>query len=93
MPTIETVTRRDIRRTMLLTFVAILIAFAGLYFAFAHFYSHKIASCTVVGFELMAMSFMPAWSAHIARLRKLERSQWLTNYKASPESHILRLND
>ena len=89
----ESVTRRYIRRLMLLTLAIVILLLTGLYFALIHFFSNKAAAYAVIASELVAMSLIPAWSAKIAKLRKIERAQRLAAYKASPESHILHLTD
>jgi hypothetical protein len=93
MATIQIVTRRYIRLSMLLILAVAIVALVGLYFEVFHFFSNKTAAYAVIAGELVALSLLPAWSARIAKLRKIARDQRLAAYKASPESHLLHLND
>jgi hypothetical protein len=89
----EPVTRRGIRRLMFFMLAIVILVLTGLYFAIFHFFANKAAAYAVITGELAALSLIPTWSAKIAKLRKIERAQRLAAYKASPESHLLHLND
>jgi O-antigen/teichoic acid export membrane protein len=89
----ETVIRRYIRLSMLLMLAIASIALVGLYFEVSHLFSNKAAAYAIIAGELVALSLLPPWSARIAKLRKIERTQRLAAYKASPEAHILHLTD
>lgn len=98
MATIETVTRRNIRRNTLTAFatavlVAAILAVAAISFEMSHLLSNKAVWYAVIAPELVAIGFIPLWAAQSAKRSKAKRTQRLAAYKASPESHILRLND
>ena len=98
MANTETTNRRSIPRNTLFMFAIALIAIAfvamtGLYFAVARNISNSAASYAVIVSELAALSVIPAASIQIARRTKLKREQRLAAYRASPESHILHLNN
>jgi hypothetical protein len=98
MPAIETVPTRNIQRNTLrifaiATLVTAVLAVTGLSFEISPFFSNKAAWYAVIAPELVAISFIPVWAAHSAKRREIKRTQRLAAYKASPESHILHLND
>jgi hypothetical protein len=73
--------------------VAAILAMAGLSFEMSHFISNKAVWYAIIAPQLLAIGFIPVWAAQGAKRRKIDRTQRLAAYKASPESHILRLND
>jgi hypothetical protein len=94
----ETATRRDSPRNLLFMFAIALIAITfvamtGLYFAISRNISNSAATYAVIVSELAALSLIPAASVRMAKRSKLNRTQRLAAYKASPESHLLHLND
>jgi cytochrome c biogenesis protein CcdA len=93
METIESVSKRDITRTLVLTLTVFTISSIGIFFTFSHYWSRKVGSLAVIAFEMAIFTFIPLWSARIAKVPKTEQAQWLEAYKASPESHLLHLND
>jgi len=98
MPTIEPVTNRNIQRNMLralatAVLVAAILSVAGLSLEISHFFSNSAAWYAIIAPEVLAIGFIPVWVAQSAKRRKIKSAQRLAAYKASPESHILHLND
>jgi hypothetical protein len=89
----KAVTKRSIGRELFLAYFLITIACAGIFGLFAYLVSFKAGSMAFLSFEMLLFCFLPSWSTHISKRRKAEREQWLREYRASPESHILHLND
>ena len=92
METIESVAKRDVRRMMTSIFCVCVISAAGLYYAMHQSLIGKEGELVLFGVVLINSLFGPR-AVRIEKLRKVERAQWLEAYRASPESHLLHLND
>ena len=71
------------------------IAFFALPASMAYRYSVRVATLTLLGMPLL-IALLPLtglWSRQRQSNYKEERERWRETYKASPESHLLRLND
>ncbi len=93
MKTLKSTTKRDISGKMFLALLVITLACLSIFALVAYLYSIKAASFAFLGTEMLLFCYLPAWSARMAKRRKAEREQWLSEYRASPESHLLHLID
>jgi hypothetical protein len=92
METVESVAKRDVRRMMTSIFCVCVISAAGLFYAMHPLLTRREHGFLISGVVLLEVLFFPR-AVRIAKLRKVERVQWLKAYRASPESHLLHLND
>ena len=94
----ETATHRSVPRNLLFMFAVALIAITfvamvGLFYAMTRNIHNSATSYAVIVSELVIVSLIPAASVQMAKRSKLKRTQRLAAYRASPESHILHLNN
>jgi hypothetical protein len=92
METIESVAKRDVKRMMVSIFCVCALLASALFYAMHPLRMEREGEFLIFGVIFLESLFIPR-AARIAKLRKVERAQWLEAYGASPESHLLHLND